>query len=149
MISSHYDNWDPEWSRIPVYVEYLEPVVHAFKYKNYDDARVLLDGLSNIDRPVCNSASLFHYHIDSCKTGPLNLIDLRLTLLLLKRGANPDLCDKSGLSVRRKLLSLGYKIDRVYLVYTLQDEPCNPPKIRRITTGSDTTVIDIYDELYN
>ena len=119
MISSYYDNWDPEWSRVPIYVEYLEPVVRAFKHKNYDDARFLVEGLSDIDRPVSSSASLFHYHIDSCKSSPLSLVDLRLTFLLLKRGANPDLCDKSGLSVRSKLLSLGYKIDRIYLVYTL------------------------------
>lgn len=55
----------------------------------------------------------------------LNVNDLRIVLLLLGAGSNVDREDNFGNTARKRLLYLGYSVDRQYLSITLD-------QIRRI-----------------
>jgi len=48
----------------------------------------------------------------------LNANDLRIVLLLLRAGTNVDYPDYSGFTARKKLATLGYRVDRIYLSIT-------------------------------
>jgi hypothetical protein len=48
----------------------------------------------------------------------LNATDLRIVLLLLRAGTNVDYPDYSGFTARKKLATLGYRVDRIYLSIT-------------------------------
>ena len=50
----------------------------------------------------------------------LNVNDLRLVLLLLRAGSNVDKEDNFGNTARKRLLYLGYSVDRNYLSITLE-----------------------------
>lgn len=45
----------------------------------------------------------------------LNANDLRIVLLLLRAGTNVDNLDYSGFTARKKLATMGYRVDRIYL----------------------------------
>ena len=50
----------------------------------------------------------------------LNVNDLRIVLLLLRAGSNVDREDNFGNTARKRLLYLGYSVDRNYLSITLE-----------------------------
>jgi len=75
--------------------------------------------------------TVFHYLLDRLLIDPklesLSIRDLRLILLLLECGANPDQQNSNGETIHNRLLKLGYKIDRKYLVRHYSYKPPLPP----------------------
>jgi hypothetical protein len=59
--------------------------------------------------------TLLHTHLKHCiktqdTSHPLSLADIRLLILLLKSGSNPDIVDGSGISAHKYLEKFGYTI---------------------------------------
>ena len=69
----------------------------------------------------------------------LNVNDLRIVLLLLRAGTNVDREDNFGNTARKRLLYLGYSVDRVYLIITLSQIR----RLEKISTQPEE------DDLYN
>lgn len=69
----------------------------------------------------------------------LNVNDLRIVLLLLRAGTNIDREDNFGNTARKRLLYLGYSVDRMYLSITL----AQIRRIEQISTPPEE------DDLYN
>ena len=69
----------------------------------------------------------------------LNVNDLRIVLVLLRAGTNVDRVDNFGNTARKRLLYLGYSVDRMYLSITLDQIR----RIEKISTPPEE------DDLYN
>jgi hypothetical protein len=109
--------------------------------------------LSKTDVNCCLSdekQTVFHYLLDRLMVDPklesLSIRDLRLILLLLECGANPNQQNSNGETVHIRLLKLGYKIDRKYLVRHYSYKPPLPPSPPPETTT--LYVEDLEKELF-
>ena len=69
----------------------------------------------------------------------LNVNDLRIVLLLLRAGTNVDREDNFGNTARKRLLYLGYSVDRQFLKITLDQIR----RLEKISTPPEE------DDLYN
>ena len=86
----------------------------------------------NVNSHICEeSPNIFHYLLDrstiDSELESLPIRDLRLILLLLSLGADPEKKNLKGETIRDRLLKLGYKIDRKYLVRHYSYKPYLPP----------------------
>jgi hypothetical protein len=102
----------------------------AIHQKDYQRVKRLI---SKIDVNCCLSSenpNIFHYLLDRLMLDSgldsLSIHDLRLILLLLSVGADPEQKNSNGETARDRLLKFGYKIDRKYLV---RHCPYKPPPI--------------------
>jgi hypothetical protein len=109
-------------------LDYLSLAIHQ---KDYLGVKRYLSK-TDVNRCLSNeNQTVFHYLLDRIMIDPksesLPSRDLRLILLLLEYGANPEQKNSTGETVHDRLLKFGYKIDRKYLVRHYSYRPPLPP----------------------
>jgi len=82
--------------------------------KNYDRLKQMLVP-STVNAKNIHGDTFFHTHMKHCirqedSAHPLTLTDIKLIILLLKSGGDPDILDNCGITGRKYLEKLGYTI---------------------------------------
>jgi len=110
--SSAYESYNSDWDRVPVIN--TPSINEVIIQKNYDRLSQMLTATA-INAKNISGDTVLHTHLKHCirhsdSSHPLCLTDMRLLILLLKSGANPDILDQSGISGRKYLMNFGYTI---------------------------------------
>lgn len=131
-----YDSYDPDWDRP---FQLGDPLLCALQMKQYDEVEKMMKSHSDVNKKY-PGGTLLHVHLKNCHRDynpyyPLSLINLRLLLLLLRFGVNPDLLDSNDRSACALAQDFGYSIVGKHLSF-------KPPKDARCNFMRD-------DDLYN
>ena len=107
-----YDTYNSDWDRAPTHCQ--SSINDLIVKKDYDRVKQRL-GSTDINTTNQAGETLLHTHLKHCvktqdTSHPLSLADMRLLILLLKSGCNPDIADDSGVSCRKYLERFGYTI---------------------------------------
>jgi len=117
-----YASYDPDWDRP---FQLGDPLLAALQMKQYDEVEKMIKSQMDVNKKY-PCGTLLHIHLKNCHRDynpyyPLSLINLRLLLLLLRFGVNPDLRDSNDQSARTLVQNFGYSIVGKHLCF-------KPPK---------------------
>jgi hypothetical protein len=113
-----YDSYDPEWDRP---YQLYDPLLCALQMKQYDELEIMMKSHSDVNKKY-PGGTLLHIHLKNCHRDynpyhPLSLLNLRLLLLLLRFGVNPDLLDSNDQSGHALVQKFGYNIVGKHLLF--------------------------------
>ena len=131
-----YVSYDPDWDRP---YQLGDPLLCALQMKQYEEVEKMMKSHVDVNKKY-PGGTLLHIHLKNCQRDynpyyPLSLINLRLLLLLLRFGVNPDLLDSNDQSAHALVKNFGYSIVDKHLSF-------KPPKNITCDYMRD-------DELYN